>query len=199
MFRIGNLLRDLFRGSSYRMSMSPREGTPPDRASDESPFSAGAPVDRTVEREPIPGTHLFFTRTAATYVGPQESLDRFRQEPGVMAGCHHLMRDSEDLGGSCPFCAEEAQEQAAGGLIDVPTAEARSLYCNRCGEGCDSCRSSTCRRHALPFEAYDGSTMLLCPTCLKDARRTRFLRGFLRVAASPFVRFRDDKDYSNWD
>jgi hypothetical protein len=193
MSEMNEFLRDMLRRSPQGASTPPTSRPTPGETPLDLPVAPGTPIERTVERQVIPGTALSFSVSEAVYTGPQGSLDHVREVAGVMAGCHHLISTYSDLGGQCPFCREEALEMVESGATDVRTAEGLTLFCRACRTECTGCRTGVCRRHAVSFQAEEGGPsgavpLFLCPTCLRQARRARFLGRVLRVIASPFVR-----------
>jgi hypothetical protein len=154
------------------------------------PIPPGRPIERTVERQVVAGTHISFSVTEAAYVGPDGSLDRVRDVQAAVGGDGHVIESYETLGGRCAFCMLEAQEMVAAGLMDLMAAEQYSLFCTSCRSECAACRRSTCKRHALAFKPDDPASppLLLCPTCLAEAKRAQFFAKITGVLISPFVR-----------
>jgi hypothetical protein len=187
---IGRLLSYFFRRSPQGAARPPASAPNQPLTNDEMPIPPGRPIERTVERQVVAGTRISFSVTEAAYAGPDGSLDRVRDVRGAIGGDGHVIESYETLGGRCVFCMLEAQEMVAAGLMDLMAAEQYSLFCASCRSECGVCRRSTCKRHALAFQPDDpaSSPLLLCPTCLSEAKRTQFFAKITGVLISPFVR-----------
>jgi hypothetical protein len=130
-----------------------------------------------------------FSVTQLASAGPDGSLDRVRSVLGIVGGDGHLIESFEQLGGRCVFCALEAQEMVAAGLMDLEAAEHHSLFCSSCRSTCDACRRTACRRHALVFQPDDASpAVLLCPDCMQEAKRAQFFQKIIRTLTVPFLK-----------
>ncbi len=188
MFETVKRLLSYFLGRSSQGAARPPASAPNQPlTSDEMPIPPGRPIERTVERQVIPGTRLSIMVTQSAYSGPDGSLDRVRDVRGVMAGCSHLVTSYEQLGGRCIFCQTEAAELVSAGATDLAALEAMTLFCVSCMSECALCRRTICRRHALQWQDDVGAVAYLCPTCREAADRARFFQKLMRAITFPFV------------
>ncbi len=187
-------LRYLFGRSSQGAARPPASAPNQPLTSDELPIPPGRPIERTVERQTIPGTRVSFSVIQAVSAGPDGSLDRVRDVRGVVGGDGHLIESYEQLGGRCAFCMLEAQEMVVAGVMDPVAAEQHSLFCTACRTECAACRRATCHRHALAFQPDDTSpAVYLCPACLEESKRAQFFGKIVRALTFPFVKPPEDR------
>ena len=191
-----NFIKRIFRPLQHNIRTRRIEPEDPRHCSHNLPPGI-TPIESTYNKQPIPGT----TRSIGTIEKILQHMDElinFNQKIGVRCGCgHHIFNIEEiitqhgvqrGLGGQCPYCALEAAELLSQKLISLQQAEEMSLYCSKCASHCDGCRrNNICIRHTQQFENLDGSILVLCPDCLKNAEQDKFFKKTLDLMLAPFV------------
>jgi hypothetical protein len=146
-----------------------------------------APIETQVSGQHLDGTSRWVGEDARVVQAPSGEIITCTRLRGVRCGCGHfiytvLTRITETgilagIGGTCPYCASEAEDLVQRNAVSASQAEALQLYCAQCASHCDGCgRQNLCRRHTAVFTDADGRQQLLCPDCLAKADRKKFFK-----------------------
>jgi len=156
------------------------------------------PIESTYNMQSIPGTTCSLGTIEKVLQTLNGELINYTKKEGVQLGCGHPVFVIDEVitensaqsgvGGACPYCSLEAAELLSQKLISLQQAEEMSLYCSKCASHCDGCRrNNICIRHTQQFENLDGSILVLCPDCLKNAEQDKFFKKTLDLMLAPFV------------
>jgi hypothetical protein len=194
--KTSNLLKDLLWRSS-RNAARPYIPQPPRQGQDSLQGQSGSSYKETnVDIETVGG--LAFGSTEELTVDQDGNANRICQKQGHILGSGRLVTSSEPtvkdgtplpgVGGACYACKLEALDMLQAGVIDIQEAERLSLFDTNSVAQCDACgRRDLCIRHCRPFDKADGTQVSLCPDCIKQAQREKWVANSLNILLSPFI------------
>jgi len=184
----------------------PQEGDPQQLvyANGIGPGPAGSgpgyvPIESAYDVVNIPGTSLYVgtVMRMVQQTWTQEVITR-TERLGQRLGCGHMVYNIHEyttaigvyrgLGGQCSFCTAQAAALLQENQITLPQAEAKSLYCSRCGRGCQACgRNNVCSRHVRLLEVPGSRPTSLCIGCLQPVKTGCLRRAVIATLSFLFL------------